>query len=193
MTLPSESWSWQRHAKEHLLHHCGHLRTLRRVIVMMAGALDEGRFGGFERQHVHVILESGAKDNGHDLVWGWPSDPDARPDVHWSPAEASAVVAWHSNAQGQERVPLPRRQLAKANSCRRLADPSGEAARTGGEGCEGQRRRGKLRPGRDLRELGPVRLRCRSHCFPRHQKGWAMFFCIAVLLFQGNGVHETCQ
>ena len=29
MTLPGESWSWQRHTKEHLLHHCGHFRTLR--------------------------------------------------------------------------------------------------------------------------------------------------------------------
>ena len=77
MTLPVESWSWQRHAKEHLLHHCGHLRTLRRVIVMATGAVDEGRIGGFERQHamlcqIHGILESAAKDSGHNLTWGSP-------------------------------------------------------------------------------------------------------------------------
>ena len=185
-----------RHAKEHLLQHCGHFRTLRRVIVMVAGALDEGRIGGFERQHamlcqIYKILESGAKDNGHDLVWGWPlSDlSDARLDVHWSPAEH-----WQGNAQSQERALLRRRrQFAKADSRRGKADPSGETARTGRQGRKSQRRRGKLRPGRDLHEAGPARLCDRSQCFPRHQNGWPMFFCIAVLLFQGNGVHEICQ
>ena len=45
------SWGiWERHAEEYPLHHCGHFRTLRRVIVVDAGALDEGRIGGFERQ-----------------------------------------------------------------------------------------------------------------------------------------------
>ena len=88
-----ESWIWQR--------------------VMVAGAFNEGRNGGFERQHamlcqMYRILESGAKDNGHDLVWGWPllglSDPDARPSVHWSPAKASAVIAWHREAAALERA-----------------------------------------------------------------------------------------
>ena len=50
---------------------------------------------------IHGILESAAKDGGHDLVWGWPllglSDPDAIPDAQWSPAEAS-VIAWHKEA-----------------------------------------------------------------------------------------------
>ena len=71
MTLPGESWSWQRHAKEHFFHHCGHFRTLRRVIVMVAGALDEG---GFVRHAMLCLiyrkLEIGAKDNGHDVVCG---------------------------------------------------------------------------------------------------------------------------
>ena len=84
MTLCKESWSWQRHAKEHLLHHCGQFRTLRTVIVMVAGALDEGRIGGFERQHamlcqIYRILESGAKDSGHDLVWGLAAARTVRP------------------------------------------------------------------------------------------------------------------
>ena len=87
MSILGESWSWQRHAKAHLLHHCGHFRTLRRVIVMVAGALDEGRIGGFERQHVMLcqiygILESAAKDSGHDLVWVGPCSecPTPTPD-----------------------------------------------------------------------------------------------------------------
>ena len=55
---------------------------------------------------IYGILESAAKDSGHDLAWGWPllglSDPDARPDVDWSPAEASAVIAWHWQAAALE-------------------------------------------------------------------------------------------
>ena len=165
--------------KERLLQHCGYFRTLRRVIVMVAGALDGGRIGGFERQHAMLcqicrILEPGAKDNGHDLVWGWPllGLSDARPDVHWSSAEH-----WQGNAQCQERAPLRRRrQFAKTDSRRGKADPSSETARTGRQGRKGQRRRGKLRLGRDLHEAGPARLRDRSQCFPTHQNGWPMFF-----------------
>ena len=100
MTLPAVSWSWQRHAKEHLHHHCGHFRTLRRFIVMVADTVDDGRIGGLERQNAVLcqicgILESAANDSSHDLAWDWPllglSDPDARPDVHWSPIEASGA------------------------------------------------------------------------------------------------------
>ena len=69
MTLPGESWSWQRHTKEHLLHHCSHFQILRRVIVMVTGALDEGRIGGLERQHamfcqIYGIVESAATWRG---------------------------------------------------------------------------------------------------------------------------------
>ena len=79
---------------------------------MIVGVFDEGRIGGFERQHAMLcqmcaILESGAK---HSLVWEWPlvglSDPDARPDVQWSPAEASAVVAWHREAVALESAKM---------------------------------------------------------------------------------------
>ena len=117
ITLPGESWSWQRHAKEHLFHHCGCFRTLRRVIVMVAGALDEGRIGGLERHHamlcqIYRILESAAKDSGHDLTWGWPwlglADPDAGPDIRRLPAEASAVIAWNREAAALETA---KRQL----------------------------------------------------------------------------------
>ena len=42
MTLPQESGSWERHAEEYPLHHCGHLRSLRKVIVSIARVLNEG-------------------------------------------------------------------------------------------------------------------------------------------------------
>ena len=73
MTLPGESWSWQRYVREHLLHHCGHSRTLRRVIVLVAKALEGGRIGGSEWQHamlcqMYGILESAAKDSGQSTL-----------------------------------------------------------------------------------------------------------------------------
>ena len=148
---------------------------------MVAGALDEGRIGGFERQHamlcqIYRILESGAKDNGHDLVWGWPllglSDPDARPDVHWSPAEASAVIAWHREAAALETAkkqlmtpigkatPKVKSELSSDDDdnlqkqIRAVVKQTlqAETARTGRQGREGQRRLGELRPGRHLHE-----------------------------------------
>ena len=46
MTLPGESWSWHRHTKEHLLHHCGRCRTPRRVIVISTRAESEESSAG---------------------------------------------------------------------------------------------------------------------------------------------------
>ena len=51
---------------------------------------------------IYRILESGAKDDGHDLVWGWPLLGLSDRDVQWSPAQASAVVAWHREAAALE-------------------------------------------------------------------------------------------
>ena len=91
VTLPEEPGSWQRHAKEHLFHHCGHFRIQRRVIVMVARALDEGERGGF-RTPAHDVV-SGLRVAGSynerlwpRLDWGWPelglSVTDDRPDAH---------------------------------------------------------------------------------------------------------------
>ena len=140
---------------------------------------DDGRIGGFERQHamlwqIYGVLESGAKDSSHELTWAWPllglTNPDARPDVHWSPAEASAVIAWHREAAAPETakrqlMALPEKAKPKAkaqvffdddgniqNQVRAAVKealqgkPQGPANR----GANSKRRRGKLRPGRDL-------------------------------------------
>ena len=101
---------------------------------MVAGALDEGRIGGFERQHamlchIYGMLESAATDNGHDLAWEWPllglSDPDARPDFHGRRPKPSlschrlaqgsgrARAHWKGNARSQEREPFRRRQVSR--------------------------------------------------------------------------------
>ena len=58
-----ESWSLQRHAKAHHLHHCGNLRTLRWVIVRVKRNLDVGRVGDAILCQICGMLESAAKDS----------------------------------------------------------------------------------------------------------------------------------
>ena len=92
-----------------------------------------------------------------------------------------------ADAQGQERAPFRRRrQFAKADSCCGETGPSSQQQGQGRQWRKGQRRRGKLRPGRDLRDAGPARPRDRARHFPRHQSGCPLFF-------QRNRVHEICQ
>ena len=104
------------------------------------------------------------------------SDSDARPDVHWLPAEASAAIAWHSEAAALETAREQHRELAFARAVpawRSIRRPCGDtsqssqAARTGEERRKGRRRRGKFRPGRDLHDPGPARPRDRARQFPR--------------------------
>ena len=154
---------------------------------------DEGRIGGLERQHAMVcqisrLLEFPAKDSGHDLAWGWPllglSDPNARV-THRSLSshrltqgsncirvskETADDTHWKGNAQGQERAPFRRRRQS-------------EIPRTGDQRRKGQRRRGKLRLERDLREDRPAYpLDC-----TRHQSGWPMFFALLSSFFRETG------
>ena len=148
----------------------------------------DDRIGGVESQHAmlyHIcrIFEYAAKDNGHDLAKGsllvGLSGPDARPDVHLSPASVSAVVAWHREAKSGEPLRRrPRRQPAKADSRRGEIRRSSRTAKTGGQGRKGQRRRGTLRPGRDPHDAGPAELRGRTRRFPPNLSGWTMFFSV---------------
>ena len=68
---------------------------------------DGRNIGGFERQHVMRFqisgeLEYAAQDTGPDEAGKSPllglSGPDSQLNVHWSPAEVSAVVTWHRAA-----------------------------------------------------------------------------------------------
>ena len=72
---PGESWSRTRHAYEEVIDHCGHFKSLKRFICMVAAALDEGRAGSLERQQamlcqIYTVCESAAKDPSHDLALG---------------------------------------------------------------------------------------------------------------------------
>ena len=49
--LPNESWSVTRHAEQEVIPACGTFTTLKRLIIMLAGAIDEGRTVSLESQH----------------------------------------------------------------------------------------------------------------------------------------------
>ena len=77
---------------EYLLLHCGHLRSLRWVSVMVTGDLDGSSKASSELMHAILcpicgVLRVCSKDQALEL-----SDPDARADVHWPLAEVSAVI-----------------------------------------------------------------------------------------------------
>ena len=80
--------------------------------------------------------------------------------------------------RGDERAPCQRRHSAKADPCCVEGDPSSQTAGSERQERWGQRRRGKPRPGRDLRTTGPACPRDRGRRFPPNQSGWPMFFAL---------------
>ena len=82
--------------------------------------------------------------------------------------EAADDAHWKGNAQ----------LIAKADSCCGETCPSSQTAKTGELRRNGQRRRGKLRLGRDLHDAGPARLHDGARRFPPNQSGWPVFFAL---------------
>ena len=147
-------------------------------------------------------------DIGHDLTWSWPllGLPEyTRPDVHWSPAEASAVIAWHREAAALEtakqQLMTPTGKAPPKVTSEHFSDDddsfrkqtsfcggtshSSQATRIRKHRRKGKRSRGKLRTSRDLHD-GPVRPRDRAWQFPRHQSGWPMFFALMSSFSSGT-------
>ena len=133
--LPGESWSWLRHAESELLPSCGTFATLKRVIVMVACALDEGRAVSLEAQqaflvHVYRVLEQAAKEDKHDLGYGWPilgvPDPVARRRPAWAPAEAAALASYYRDEAALETA---RRTLGRNPSRPNTEDEDGKGGR----------------------------------------------------------------
>ena len=110
-----------------------------------------------------------------DLGWRLRgrSDPDARPDIKWSPAEAPAVIAWHREAAALEAAKKQvMTTLGKGSPKASFESPADDddsvqkqirsavkqtlQAKHQGPGAGAQRRRGNLRPGRDLDRAGPA-------------------------------------
>lgn len=134
--LPGEAWSWRRHCTDQVLPHVRTFRTLRRMLVAVAAGLDEGRMGGPERMaayfhHLYRVLESAAKEPGHDLAWGFPilgiEDPDGpRSRAGWAPAEDAALAAYHKEEHLMEQV---RRSFVKGGG--KGSDPAGKGGEDG--------------------------------------------------------------
>ena len=105
------------------------------MLAAVAAGLDEGRTGGPDRMaayfhHLYRVLESAAKEPGHDLAWGFPilgiEDPDAgRSKAGWAPAEDAALAAYRKEEQLTEQV---RRSLLRGG---------GKGAEHAGKGADG--------------------------------------------------------
>jgi len=109
--LSGESWNWRRHAESELLPLCGNFSTLKRMIVLIAACLDEGRVYGPQQQqallqHAYKVLEATARDPAHEMQWSWPllglTDPAGRKRSSFAPGEAAALVAFHRDEAALE-------------------------------------------------------------------------------------------
>ena len=138
--LEGEAWSFRRHGEQELIPMCGNFSTLKRIIMMLACALDEGRAYGAEAQtafllHAYRVAEATARDPQHEMQWPWPllgvPDPAGRPRASWAPGESAAVVAFH------------REEAALEDSKRKLGRNAGEGS--GGQLTDVQQVPGWLR------------------------------------------------
>ena len=172
-----EYWNQQ----QPLLHHCGHFRTLRRVIVTVEGSLDEDRIGGFERQHAMLcqisgILEYAAQDTGQIRPEIRSCSDIGRPPGSAEDGEEAACGGhWMENERSRTRAriaPASTTTTTCESTHRGETCPSRRTAGTGRQGRRSQRRRGKLRPGRDVDDAGPGQLRDRARRLPPIQSGW---------------------
>jgi hypothetical protein len=129
--LSGESWNWRRHAESELLPHCGNFSTLKRMIVLIAACLDEGRVYGPQQQHAllqhaYKVLEATAKDPSHEMQWSWPllgiADPAGRKRSNFAPGEAAALVAFHRDEAALEES---KKKLSGSGSHHAEASPSG--------------------------------------------------------------------
>ena len=117
------------------LHRCGHFRTSRDPSTRTKSEDSSASVLCCTRPAEYSSMQR--KTKGHDLAWGSPLVglfcPDARPYVHLSPAEVSAVVAWHREAKSGNH------DDAKADSCRGETCRSSRTAGTGEARRKGQK------------------------------------------------------
>ena len=163
---------------------------------MVTGDLDEGRIGGFERQHALVCQICRVCHKGQ--LRGL-SDSNARPDVHWLPAEASAVVALHREAAALETARKQHRELALARAVPTRPDvPVERQANQGrqqGQGNKGAKAEGggatsdRVLIFRILAQL----VLATVHGSSRDIKVGGPCCRIDVLFFPRNRVYEICR
>ena len=107
--MAHEPVSWLRHARDDLVPMVPTHITLSRCVVLIAGAIDEGRMRGLEAQHallIHVmrILEFACCNEGHDMGPAWPlcglPDPARPPEPGFAPIERATLAAYHRDQAG---------------------------------------------------------------------------------------------
>ena len=185
--LPGASGSMDRHAEEYPLLHCGHLRSLRWVRVMVTADFDEGRIGGFERQdaplyQIYGMLEAAAKDSCPDCPTPTPTGcpPKLQHSSHGTRTQR------RSRQQGNDTGNWPLLGVSL-----RAAQPDVLAVRQAihvtqqGQGSTIDKARGGgANSGRVvIFMLGSS----------RNIEGDGPCFSISVLFCQRNRVHEICQ
>ena len=139
--LPGESLSVQRHARELLIPQAGNFSSLKRMAIMIAGALDEGRQRGSVHQHallwhMYRVIGSAVLSETHDLEFGWPllglPDPCgvARPGL--APIESAGVAAFHRDRSALDAARRGRGRGAGrgsgGNELEEVGDGAGRAA-----------------------------------------------------------------
>ena len=104
MVLPGEGWSYSRHAKEKVQSNAAGYHGLRKCVVILAAALDLHRTKGAEQSRAFLsqaykAAQSAALHPQKQWGFGWPllgiPDPDGVSRPGYTPAETSALAAWH--------------------------------------------------------------------------------------------------
>ena len=139
--LPGESLSVQRHAWELFIPQAGNISTLKRMAIMIAGALDEGRQRGSVHQHallwhMYRVIEPAALSETHDLEFGWPllglPDPFGVPRPGLAPIESAGLAAFHRDRSALDAARRGRGRMAGrgsgGNELEEVGDDAGRAA-----------------------------------------------------------------
>ena len=137
---PGEQWSWSLHAVREDMPAAGNFLTLKRMLAVIAAALDEGRVHGLQQEHAFLhhaykMLKDAAHSPGHDMQWGWPilgiPDPGGRAPASWAPAENAALQAFHRDAAALESA---KKALNTGNQRYQGGEGGGKSSEEGGEG-----------------------------------------------------------
>ena len=106
--LPGEAWSYSKHAEAHLLPSAVGFHGLRKTVVILAHALDLHRTEGGDASQAFLAQSYKAAQAAclhpqKQWSFGWPllglPDPDGPARPSFTPAENSALTAFHRDAE----------------------------------------------------------------------------------------------
>ena len=106
--LPGESWSYRRHAEQLVMPQAAGYHGLRKTIAILAEALDLHRVKGADHSRAFLsqaykAAQCAALHPQKQWGYGWPllgiADPDGQARPGYTPAESSALAAWHRDSE----------------------------------------------------------------------------------------------